>query len=350
MQSRTGSTTPVGLLLSAHGGTSILTWQSPASVLTCGDLPNDGWNASVLYNSNIYPLTVGPLALRAAVWYQGEEDCGLGPTESYLRAAWYGCALPALINDWRTVLGQPQLPFVIQQLHAWIHDVNTTGTSPGDGGLALFRAMQQQTVDTVPGLALSVAFDGGDPAAVMSPPGSPGYAPSGTVHPHCKYIPGRRIAAAMYALNNATKGTLAAVSQYPTYSNAVATSYTLNGTSSAITVRVYFKPGSTGQGLTVRPYDPNSNSSHCPTERGVNTTYCDWFAVQVNDVSPVGSWYNATVSIGSDQHSLLLTIVAPKPGLAAVATRNGWSDWPVTIIYTIDGQPVLPWKKSIIEP
>ena len=86
-----------------------------------------------------------------------------------------------MIADWRAVLGAPALPFVVQQLHAWIHDVEVGGASPGDFGLALFRQMQAQVADTVPGVALSVAFDGGDPAAVMAPPSSGSYSPSGTV-------------------------------------------------------------------------------------------------------------------------------------------------------------------------
>lgn len=342
----TDGAVPVGLLQSARGGSSILTWQSPAAVDVCGDLPADGWNRSVLFNSNIHPLTLGPLSLKAAVWYQGEEDVGLGSTESYTRAAWYNCALPALIADWRAVLGNPTLPFVVQQLHAWIHDVNVSGVSPGDFGLALFRALQQQVVARIPGVAMSVAFDGGDPAAVMSPPGSPSYSPSGTVHPHCKFIPGRRIAAAMAGVLQQQPQAL-----YPTYASAVATSYTTpDGHASNITVVVSFTLGSTGGGLQTVPYDAASNSSHCPTERGVNTTYCDWFGVQVNDAYPVGTWLNASTAVGADRHTLVLHVQAPGPGLVAVATRNGWSDWPVTTVYTVDGQPVLPWKKSVVDP
>ena len=59
--------TPVGLVHSSHGGTSIQAWQSPASVNLCGDNSNS-WNSSVLFNSNFAPLTVGPLALAAVYW------------------------------------------------------------------------------------------------------------------------------------------------------------------------------------------------------------------------------------------------------------------------------------------
>ena len=59
---------PVGLVHSSHGGTSIQAWQSPAAP-SCGDAANS-WNSSVLYNSNIHPLTLGPVALRGVYWYQ----------------------------------------------------------------------------------------------------------------------------------------------------------------------------------------------------------------------------------------------------------------------------------------
>jgi hypothetical protein len=253
-----------------------------------------------------------------------------------------------MIADWRTVLGAPALPFVVQQLHAWVHDVQPGGTPPpGDFGLALFRAMQAEVAATVPGVGLSAAFDGGDPAAVMAPPGSPGFAPSGTVHPHCKYIPGRRLARSVLGTAYGPTPPVAVPFAYPTYSYAVGRAATINnGTASNISVTVHFAAGTTGSGLALAPYDPTSNSSHCPTERGVNASYCDWFSVQVNDAYP-GTWYNASVAVGSDGATLVLTVTVPRPGLAAAATRNGYSDWPVTTVYTHEGLPVMPWLKPL---
>ena len=43
-------------------------------------------------------------------------------------------------------------------------------------------------------------------------------------------------------------------------------------------------PGSAPGGLVLRGWEPQSNSSHCPTERAVNASYCDWFAIQVRVV------------------------------------------------------------------
>ena len=317
-----GPAIPVGLIHSSHGGTSIQAWQSPASP-SCGDAPNS-WNSSVLYNSNIHPLTLGPLALGGVYYYQGEQDCGIGATETYFRAQWWGCSIQALIADWRAVLGSAQLFFVVQQLHAWLHT--------DDIGLAVFRHAQNKAL-LMPRVALSTAFDGGDPAAAMA--GSPG----GTVHSHAKFIPGRRAAA---AFAGAAYG-LPVEYVNPAYRAATAAAVS-NGTHTALTVRVTLAAPTP---LVLRGWEPLSNSSHCPTERSVNASYCDWFAIQVNDSA--FSWLNASVALSEDGMGVVLSAVAPQPGLAVVATRNGWSDWPVVTVYSQGGLPLATWNKVLNE-
>lgn len=72
-----GPAIPIGLIHSAHGGTSIQAWQSPASVDLCGDNSN-AWNSSVLYNSNFHPATIGPLSFKGIYWYQARDSCRAG--------------------------------------------------------------------------------------------------------------------------------------------------------------------------------------------------------------------------------------------------------------------------------
>ena len=318
---------PVGLLHSSHGGTSVQAWQSPAGANNCGDNSNS-WNSSVLYNSNVHPLTVGPLALSGVYWYQGEQDVGIGAAEGAWRAQWYGCSLQALIVDWRARFGDPALLFVVQQLHAWLHTL--------DIGLATFRQAQLKAL-LLPRVALSTAFDGGDPAAAMA--GSPG----GTVHSHLKFIPGRRaalaLAGALYGLPVAFRN--------PGYGGAVASSAS-NATHTALTVRVALAPGTEpAGGLVLRGWEPASNSSHCPTERAVNASACAWFAIQTND--DAGTWHNASVAVAEGGLGVVLSAVAPGRGLAAVATRNGFGDWPVVTVYSRDGLPLMTWSRPLNE-
>ena len=352
---------PVGLHHSSHGGSSIQAWQSPAGANECGDNSNS-WNSSVLYNSNFHPLAVGPLSMTAVYWYQvrgraprplaaratarplnpppgppsslcltpqGEQDCGIGALETFWRAQWYGCSLQALILDWRARLADPSLFFVVQQLHAWLHTL--------DIGLATFRQAQLKALQ-LPRVALSTAFDGGDPAQAMA--GAPG----GTVHSHFKFIPGRRaalsLAGALYGLPVAFRN--------PGYGGAVGFSAS-NATHTTLTVRVALAAGTEpAGGLVLRGWEPDSNSSHCPTERAVNASACSWFAIQVNDAA--GSWLNASVALQEGGGAgIVLTAVAPGAGLAAVATRNGFSDWPVVTVYSRDGLPLMTWSRPLNE-
>jgi hypothetical protein len=316
---------PIGLIHSSHGGTSIQAWASPTGASQCGDNSNS-WNSSVLFNSNFYPLTVGPFSLSSIYFYQGEEDVGIGPSETFWRAGWYGCSLRALIRDWRSFLVDNSIFWIEQQLHAWLHT--------DDIGLATFRSAQLKALDE-PHVALSTAFDGGDPASAIS--GNP----SGTVHSHDKYIPGRRAA---LTLAGAFYG-LAVEYLNPRYGDAIATSVS-NSTHTLVTVEISLDKNTIPLGgLVIQNWNPLSNSSHCPTERAINISYCDWFAIQVND--NMQSWYNASVEITSDGFGILLSILVPQKGLAAIATRAMWSDWPVVTIYSVNGLPLLPWLRLI---
>lgn len=170
--------------------------------------------------------------------------------------------------------------------------------------------------------------------------------PGGTVHSHLKFIPGRRAAA---TLAGAYYG-LPVPYLHPTYADATATS-TSNTTHTTLQVVIRMQPGTVSPaGLRIAPWDPSSNSSHCPTERAVNASYCSWFAIQVNDVPGNGTWWNVTdVAIGAGGDTVVLSVVVPRSGLSAVATSFGWSDWPVVTVYSAEGFPLLTWNKVINE-
>ena len=214
-----------------------------------------------------------------------------------------------------------------RQLHAWLHTA--------DIGLPTFRRAQLKAM-RLPSVAFSTAFDGGDPAQAMA--GNPG----GTVHSHFKFIPGRRTAAvfagALYSLTG-----IPWIS--PQYGDATARE-TSNATHTTLTVDVSMLPGSVSSaGLVMRGWEPESNSSHCPVERGVNLTSCDWFSIQTNDGA--FSWHNASVTLTADRQGIVLTAVVPQPGLACVATRFGQNDWPVVTVYSSEGFPLIPWLRTL---
>ncbi|MBT5322546.1 MAG: sialate O-acetylesterase [Verrucomicrobiales bacterium] len=70
------------------------------------------WLAGAIYNSRIAP--VAPYAIRGAIWYQAESNCGTGEDPRD-----YAHKMRALIDGWRSVWNRPDLPFYYVQLPQW---------------------------------------------------------------------------------------------------------------------------------------------------------------------------------------------------------------------------------------
>lgn len=102
---------------------------------------------SVLYNGMIAPLE--PLALKGAIWYQGESNAK--------RPEQYSRLLPVLIGDWRQHFGSV-FPFHLVQLAGYGPPVE----KPGDNNWSLLRAAQQHTADTVPQTGIAIITDNVD--------------------------------------------------------------------------------------------------------------------------------------------------------------------------------------------
>jgi len=120
---------------------------------------------SVLYRGMIAPLA--PLAIRGALWYQGEANA--------TRAYQYRTLLPALIADWRRAFRQEDLPFYIVSLPAF----QPRRAEPGDDAWAELREAQALTARTVPHTGLAVTVDTGD---------------ADNIHPIDKQVVGERLA------------------------------------------------------------------------------------------------------------------------------------------------------------
>ena len=79
--------------------------RKPTAPLT----PAERGGPSGLYNTMILPLA--PYAIKGAVWYQGEANGGQGIQ--------YRSLLPTLINNWRSLWGIGNFPFMIVQIPGW---------------------------------------------------------------------------------------------------------------------------------------------------------------------------------------------------------------------------------------
>ena len=113
-----GSARPVGLIQSAWGGTRVEAWMSTKAIQASGyaDVvparPAQN-NVSVLYNAMVAPFN--RVAVRAALWYQGEANAdqqipGVDQTD------YYATMYQGMIADWRDRKGMGDFAFGTVQL------------------------------------------------------------------------------------------------------------------------------------------------------------------------------------------------------------------------------------------
>lgn len=100
-----------------------------------------------LHNAMLMPLT--GLAIKGVLWYQGENNGD--------RAFQYGCLFPRLINDWRALWGNRNMPFYFVQLANWRERKDVQPHSEW----AYLRESQQKALH-IPGTGMAVAVDLGD--------------------------------------------------------------------------------------------------------------------------------------------------------------------------------------------
>lgn len=129
---------------------------------------------TTLHNGMLHPLQ--PLAMKGAIWYQGETNIGRG--EQYSRL------LPAMITDWRKGFGQGDFPFYVVQL------ANFGGRrpNPSESAWSELREAQAKAVKNTKNTGLAVIIDIGEGA---------------DIHPKNKQDVGGRLA--LLALNRTYK-------------------------------------------------------------------------------------------------------------------------------------------------
>jgi hypothetical protein len=318
---------PLGLIASSWGGTAIKVHASPAANAACGALyPGGNISApgadcgldhapctpSCLFNAMIAPFFAGPMAIAAAIWFQGENDADLPE----ISGGYYACQLGHLIADWRAGFASPSAHFTTVQLAPFLT------SAP----LAAFRDMQCATTWAAANASCAVIVDDGDPLS-----------PIGSVHSRNKELVGRRVAAGIlahvYGVN-----TDAASQLGPRYAGVVS----VNSAGSPLSATVAFAPETVVGGLVyVAPHvDAWQNSSRCPTELpGVTLSACGFFGILGTD----GVWYNASSASANPDNTLTITAAAAPATAAVAGTRFGWAAWPVVNHYNAKGLPMVPW-------
>lgn len=153
---------PIGLIGSNWGGTRIEPWTPPVGFQSVPALKDIADNldkfptknekgqinfqtALALYNGMIAPFV--PYNFKGALWYQGESNNGEGML--------YKEKTKALVNGWRKVFNNPEMPFLFVQLAPYIYG----GTNPEN--LAGIWEAQLKSLD-IPNTGMAVTVDIGN--------------------------------------------------------------------------------------------------------------------------------------------------------------------------------------------
>ncbi len=144
---------PIGLIVSAWGGTPAEVWVPRDTIMNNKEIANNvfyktssSWpvEPGVLYNSMIHPLM--PYNIAGVIWYQGESNRDNSSSYCFL--------MEKLIESWRKGFGK-DFPFYLVQIAPF--NYNATNNGP-----ALIQEAQERVTQKVPNTALVVINDKGD--------------------------------------------------------------------------------------------------------------------------------------------------------------------------------------------
>lgn len=187
---------PVGILISAWGGTPIEAWmnretiekdfgdQFDLSFLDNESLPEKAQKLPcTLFNGQVAPLI--PFTFKGMLWYQGEEN-RMRP-EQYVRLQ------PAYVQMMRSLFQNPDAPFYFVQIAPWKskHPENIT--------IPLFNEAQEKTLALIPNSGMAATVDIGE---------------YGTIHPCRKKEVGDRLALLALTKTYGIQGAVVGSSSY----------------------------------------------------------------------------------------------------------------------------------------
>lgn len=142
---------PIGIIVSAWGGTPIQGWMSSESLARVPAIslkPTDTLVSSTpgaLFNGMVAPFA--PFTLSGFLWYQGEND--------HRQPEAYAQMMPLMVEGWREKFNGKQLPFYYVQIAPWLYEKD--GSRDG----ARFREMQFALSRKIPGSGIAVTTDVG---------------------------------------------------------------------------------------------------------------------------------------------------------------------------------------------
>lgn len=189
---------PIGIVSNAWGGSKVEGWVTPEILATYPDrdymaekdsVMNDWERIGIMYNSQLHP--VAGYTAKGFLWNQGESNVG--------RHADYPARQNDMVELWRSLWGNPDMPFYFVELPGWDYgDVN--GTSA-----ALFREAQHKAENVTTNSHIISTSD-------LVYPDEPD-----DIHARNKKEIGKRLAAQAATYSYSVKGI---PHKYPTYKKA----------------------------------------------------------------------------------------------------------------------------------
>jgi sialate O-acetylesterase len=243
---------------------------------------------TVLFNGMINPLI--PLAIKGAIWYQGESNAG-NPVQ-------YQTLFPAMITDWRKDWGEGDFPFLWVQLANFQPRENQpTQSSVGWAGLREAQSMTLKLPNT--GQAVIIDIGQGD-----------------NIHPKDKLDVGKRLALAARHV---------AYGEDLVYSGPTYGSLKVDGNKAIVTFK------NVGSGLTIAAA-PTTQMSVPPAEPASSLK---GFSIAGEDQHFY--WADATI----DGDTVIVTSEkVPNP----VAVRYAWANNPEANLYNKEHLPASPFR------
>lgn len=151
---------PVGIILTAWGGTRIEAWMSAPSLQTFSSakIPASGNatklnqnSAAALYNAMVNPI-VG-FSIKGVLWYQGEAN--------RKNSQEYPQLMQAMVADWRKRWNCGEWPFYYVQIAPYKYD--------NDNKSSYLREAQLQALKLIPNSAMAVTADAGRELSIHPP-------------------------------------------------------------------------------------------------------------------------------------------------------------------------------------
>jgi sialate O-acetylesterase len=278
---------PVGLIESSVAGTPAQNWTPIQTLQSDPVLMHYTGESGSLYNGMIAPLI--PLAIKGAIWYQGESNAE--------ESADYKVLFPAMIRAWRTNWGEGDFPFLFVQLPGF----GRRGPATQPSSWAMMRDAQASAL-SLPATAMAVALDLSAPRAIL--------------HPKNKFNVGARLA---LAAENIAYG-MAVPYQGPVFD-----SMTIEGNK----IRIHFK------------YADGLAAHAAPTDDDPATTQpapaADVLGFQISGDDR--HFVSADAAIDGDS-----VVVSGDSVKTPVAVRFGWEQNPAVNLYNGAGLPAGPFR------